>query len=416
MNLPVFISRRIYSAQKDDKKKVSRPAVRIATIGVAVGLAIMIISVSVVFGFKHTIRDKVVGFGSHIQVEEFLTLHSSESLPIQMDDSMMNVLKSIPGVRHVQRFANKQGILKTDTDFLGVLLKGVGPEFDTTFIHQNMVEGSIPHFSDKTSRNDIVLSKTMADKLKLKCGQKIFAYFIDDKGVRMRRFTISGIYQTNLSQYDQTVCFTDLRTTVRLNGWNADQAQGAEITVKDFNKIHETEDIIIRKVNRTTDKYGNTYASKNIRELNSQIFSWLDLLDLNVWIILAIMTAVAGITMISGLLIVILERTSMIGTLKALGARNSTIRHTFLWFATFIIIKGLVLGNLLGLGIIWLQQLTGFAKLDPQTYYVSTVPVETDIAVILLLNAMTLLTSLFVLVAPSYIIAHIHPAKSMRYE
>lgn len=416
MNLPLFISRRIYSDQKDDKRKVSRPAIRIATTGVAVGLAVMIISVSVVFGFKHTIRNKVVGFGSHIQVAEFLTLHSSETYPVQMSDSITAALKNIPGVKHVQRFATKQGILKTDTDFLGVLFKGVGPEFDTTFIHKNMLEGSIPHFSDKMSQNKILVSKAMADKLKLKCGQRIFAYFIDDNGVRMRRFTISGIYQTNLSQYDQTICFTDLHTTVRLNRWENDQAEGAEITVKDFDRISDTENIIIKTINRTTDKYGNTYASKTIKELNTQIFSWLDLLDLNVWIILAIMTAVAGVTMISGLLIIILERTSMIGTLKALGARNRMIRHTFLWFSAFIIGKGLIWGNLLGLGIIGLQQITGFAKLDPQTYYVNTVPVEIDIPLIALLNIMTLLVSIFVLIAPSYLISHIHPAKSMRYE
>ena len=302
----------------------------------------MIVSVSVVFGFKHTIRDKIVGFGSHIQVADFMTLQTSETQPIQMDDSVMNVLKKQPGVKHVQRYAMTQGILKTDNDFLGVVFKGVGPEFDSTFIHQNMIEGSIPHFSDKKSQNRILISKAMSDKLGLKCGEKIFAYFINQDGVRMRRFTISGIYQTNLSQYDNTICFTDLYTAVKLNGWEDNQATGAEISVNDFNKMDITEDAIVKNVNRTTDSYGHTYTSKNIKELNRQIFSWLELLDLNVWIILAIMTAVAGVTMISGLLIIILERTSMIGVLKALGARNKMVRHTFLWFAAFIIGKGLI--------------------------------------------------------------------------
>ncbi len=416
MNLPLFISRRIYSAQENDKRKVSRPAIRIATAGVAIGLAVMIISVSVVFGFKHTIRDKIVGFGSHIQVADFMTLQTSETQPIQMDDSVLNVLKKQPGVRHVQRYAMTQGILKTDNDFLGVVFKGVGPEFDSTFIHQNMIEGSIPHFSDKKSQNRILISKAMSDKLGLKCGEKIFAYFINQDGVRMRRFTISGIYQTNLSQYDNTICFTDLYTTVRLNGWENNQATGAEISVNDFNKMNITEDAIVKNVNRTTDSYGQTYTSKNIKELNRQIFSWLELLDLNVWIILAIMTAVAGVTMISGLLIIILERTSMIGVLKALGARNKMVRHIFLWFAAFIIGKGLIIGNILGIGIILLQKFTGFAKLDPATYYVSTVPAELNLIVIALLNAMTMLICIFVLIAPSYLISHINPAKSMRYE
>lgn len=416
MNLPLFISRRIYSAQENDKRKVSRPAIRIATAGVAIGLAVMIVSVSVVFGFKHTIRDKIVGFGSHIQVADFMTLQTSETQPIQMDDSVMNVLKKQPGVKHVQRYAMTQGILKTDNDFLGVAFKGVGPEFDSTFIHQNMIEGSIPHFSDKKSQNRILISKTMSDKLGLKCGEKIFAYFINQDGVRMRRFTISGIYQTNLSQYDNTICFTDLYTAVKLNGWEDNQATGAEISVNDFNKMDITEDAIVKNVNRTTDSYGHTYTSKNIKELNRQIFSWLELLDLNVWIILAIMTAVAGVTMISGLLIIILERTSMIGVLKALGARNKMVRHTFLWFAAFIIGKGLIIGNILGIGIILLQKFTGFAKLDPATYYVSTVPAELNPIIIVLLNAMTMLICIFVLIAPSYLISHIHPAKSMRYE
>lgn len=416
MNLPLFISRRIYSAQGNDRRKVSRPAIRIATAGVAIGLAVMIVSVSVVFGFKHTIRDKIVGFGSHIQVADFMTLQTSETQPIQMDDSVMNILKKQPGVKHVQRYAMTQGILKTDNDFLGVMFKGVGPEFDSTFIHQHMLEGSIPHFSDKKSQNRILISKAMADKLGLKYGEKIFAYFINQDGVRMRRFTISGIYLTNLSQYDNTICFTDLYTTVKLNGWEENVATGAEISVNDFDRMKETEDAIIKNVNRTTDSYGHTYTSKNIKELNRQIFSWLELLDLNVWIILAIMTAVAGVTMISGLLIIILERTSMIGVLKALGARNRMVRHTFLWFAAFIIGKGLIIGNILGIGIILLQDLTGFAKLDPATYYVSTVPTELNPLVILLLNAMTMLICIFVLIAPSYLISHIHPAKSMRYE
>ena len=415
MNFPLFIAKKIYTDQ-GDKRKVSKPAIRIATIGVAVGLAVMIVSVCVVLGFKHTIRDKVIGFGSHIQVADYMTMQNGESYPIQMGDSMLNVLKKIPGVKHVQRYAIKQGILKTNTDFLGVMMKGVGPEYDTTFIHQNRVEGSIPHFSDQASHNKILVSKNMCDQLKLKLGDKIFAYFIDNDGVRVRRFTIAGIYQTNLSQYDKITCFTDLYTTVKLNGWESDQATGAEMTVNDLKQIDHVEDLVVYRVNRTVDKYGETYTSKTIREMNPQIFSWLDLLDLNVWIILALMIAVAGVTMISGLLIIILERTTMIGILKALGAHNKTIRHTFLWFAVFVIGKGLLLGNAIGFLIIMLQKYTGLVKLDPATYYVKTVPIEINIPVILFLNIITLIISILVLIIPSYLISHIHPAKSMRYE
>ena len=415
MNLPLYIARRIY-ADSDERLKVSRPAVRIAIAGVAIGLAVMLISVSVVFGFKHTIREKVIGFGSHIQVGDFMTLQAQEQYPIQMGDSMMRVLRGIEGVRHVQRFAVKQGILKTDHDFLGVAFKGVGPEYATTFIHQHLVARSIPHFSDSTSGNRILISQTMADVLQLRCGDRVYAYFIDGQGVRARKFTIQGVYQTNLAQYDKTVCFADLYTAGRLNGWEPDQTSGAEVTVCDCDKLDETEALFIDKVNRTLDKYGETYSSKTIQEVNPQIFHWLDLLDLNVWIILALMVAVAGVTMVSGLLIIILERTTMIGVLKALGASNRTVRRVFLWFSVFIIGRGLLIGDLIGLGLLLLQRYTGFVRLDPTTYYVDTAPVEISIPVCVLLNVVTLIVSVFVLIAPSYLVSHIHPAKSMRYE
>lgn len=415
MNFPLFIARRLYSDQ-GDKRKVSRPAIHIAVAGVAIGLAVMIISVCVVLGFKHTIRDKVIGFGSHIQVADFMTLQQMNQYPVVMNDSMIQVIKKAPGVKHVQRFAMKEGILKTDEDFLGVGFKGVGPEWDSTFIHENMVEGSIPKFDDQTSHNKILISKLMADKLRLKAGQRIFAYFIDHNGVRTRRFTISGIYQTNLKKYDEVMVYADLYTVVKLNGWEEDQASGAELTVNDFNQLQTTEDYIVKNINRTVDQYGETYSSATIKELNPQIFQWLNLMDLNVWVILGLMLAVAGVTMISGLLIIILERTSMIGVMKALGARNDTIRHTFLWFAAFIISKGLLYGNILAFAILLIQKYTGLVKLDAQTYYVSTVPVEFNWIYIIALNVATLLISIFILVAPSYLISHIHPAKSMRYE
>lgn len=415
MNLPLYIAKRIYS-DNNAQQKVSKPAIHIATAGVAVGLAVMIISVCIVLGFKHTIRDKVIGFGSHITVANFMTLHGYEQKPIAMPDSMMNVLKSINGVKHVQRYAIKQGILKTDSDFLGIAFKGIASEYDTAFIHNNMISGTIPAFSDNKSHNKIVISKIMADMLKINTGDKVFAYFIDNDDVRMRRFTVSGVYQTNLTQYDKTICFTDLYTASRFNGWDTGQVTGAELIVNDFNKINNVENILISKVNRTTDTYGEAYSSETIQEANPQIFSWLDLLDLNVWIILALMLCVAGFTMISGLLIIILERASMIGILKALGAKNTIVRKTFLWFAIFIIGKGMIIGNIIGMGLVLLQKLTGIVSLDPSTYYVKTVPVEINLPLIILLNVATLLISVFVLIAPSFLVSRVHPAKSMRYE
>ena len=415
MNLPLFIARRIQSDQGDERK-VSRPAIRIATIGVAIGLAVMIVSVCVVLGFKHTIRDKVVGFGSHINVANFMCIQSTEELPVAINDSMMQVLKKAPGVAHVQRYTMKQGILKTDADFLGIMLKGVDNQFDTTFIANAMVEGSFPKFGTENSKNQIVVSKMMADKLGIKTGEKIFAYFFDNGNVRTRRFTINGVYETNLTMFDKNIVFADLRTAVKLNGWKDDQVSGAEVTVKDFNQLDKTATYFINMVNRTTDSYGETFSTATIKNLQPAIFSWLDLLDLNVWIILGLMVCVAGFTMISGLLIIILERTSMIGVLKALGATNTTVRHTFLWFAVFIIGRGLLIGNILGLGLVLLQRFTGLVKLDPATYYVTTVPVEINPLYIVLINIATFLICVFVLIAPSYLISHIHPAKSMRYE
>ncbi len=415
MNLPLFLARRINS-DEDKSQKVSRPAIRIATAGVAIGLAVMIISVCVVMGFKHSVRDKVVGFGGNIQVANALTHQTGEEAPILLGDSIQHIIKEEKAVSSLQRYCYRQGVLKTDNDFLGVVLKGIGPEYDTTFISTNIVSGSIPQFSDSTSSNKLLISKYMADKLRLKTGNKVFAYFIDHNGVRPRRFTISGIYQTNLSQYDQLVCFTDLYTAVKLNGWEKGMVSGVELSVTDFEAIDETTLRLSGRISGATDANGATLSVASIRQLNPQIFSWLDLLDMNVWIILALMIVVAGVTIVSGLLIIILERTTMIGILKALGARNDSIRHTFLWFAAFIVGKGLLIGNLLGLGLVVLQKYTGLVRLDPETYYVPTVPVEINLPLILALNVATLAICIFVLVAPSYLISHIHPAKSMRYE
>lgn len=413
--LPLFLARKIYGSD-DKNQKVSKPAIRIATLGVAIGLAVMIITVGVVYGFKHSIRDKAIGFGSHIQVENFMSMQSGDPYPICMDDSLINVLKNINGVKHVGRYTLTQGILKTDSDFLGIVFKGIGEEYDTQFLAQNIIEGEMPKFSARKSSNKILVSKTIADKLHLKTGDRLFAYFVCTDDVRVRRFTVSGIYETNMSHFDQVICIADLYTTNKLNGWEPNQCSGAEIEVSDFTKLDQVAQEMVEKVNRTTDHNGETLSTQTIFEAYPQIFTWLDLLDINVWIILALMTCVAGFTMISGLLIIILERTQMIGILKALGARNSTVRHTFLWFATFIITRGLLLGNIIGIGLLLLQKYTGVVTLDPKTYYVSEVPVEINIPIFLAINAATLAISVMVLVAPSYLVAHIQPSKSMRYE
>ena len=415
MNFPLYIAKRIYSDQ-GDKRKVSRPAIRIATIGVAIGLAVMIVTVCVILGFKHTIRDKVVGFGSHIQVHNIMNYSGADPHPICANDSLMAVISKLEGVAHAERFSMTQGILKTDNDFLGITIKGIAEEYDTTFLSQHLTAGNITSFSSKASKYKLLISKTIANKMQLKVGDRVFGYFIDGEDVRTRKFTVSGIYQTNMTRFDETLCFTDLYTANKLNGWTEDQATGIEVITKDFTKLNDTANQFIDNINRTSDEQGNSLTTETIYELYPQVFSWLELLDINVWIILILMVCVAGFTMISGLLIIILERTQMIGVLKALGARNNTIRHTFLWFSVFIIGQGLFWGNIVGIGIVLLQKYTGFITLDPQTYYVSEAPMELNLPLIALINLGTLLICVFVLIAPSYLISHIHPAKSMRYE
>lgn len=415
MNFPFFIARRIYT-DKGDRKKVSRPVIRIATAGVATGLAVMIVAVCVVLGFKHAVRDKIAGFAGHVTVADFLTLQTAGNVPVVGDDSLMSVLRKMPLTAHVQRYAMKQGILKTDSDFYGVVFKGVAEEYDTVFLHQHLTAGEIPHFSDSASSNKILISRLIADKLHLDSGQRVFAYFFDGNNVRMRRFTVSGIYETNLKRYDETVCFADLSTTVRLNGWEKDQVSGIEMILTDFSRLEEAEQEVRQRVDHTQDRLGETYSSATVQELNPQTFSWLELLDLNIWVILGLMTAVAAITMISGLLIIILERTQMIGLMKALGARGKSIRKTFLWFAAFIIGKGLIVGDILGIGLVLLQKVTGIFRLDAATYYVDRVPVELNLPLVLLLNVATLAVCMLVLWLPSLLVAQVHPARSMRYE
>ncbi len=415
MNFPLFIARKIYN-EGDDKRKVSRPAIRIAMLGVAIGLAVMIVTVSVVLGFKHTIRDKVIGFGSHIQIESLMAIGNQ----VELNDSTMDILSHMAGVQHIQRFAMTQGILKTDSDFLGVAFKGIDEQYQTDFLQQHVIDGKMPTFHAKESTNSIAISKVIADKLNLKADDRIFAYFITDDGVKARKFTVAAVYQTNMNKFDQALCFTDLFTTRKLNGTDTtDIYSGAEISVDNLELLDPIAlDVAqeLKFINSQIEEPQLTLASRTIFEAYPQIFTWLELLDINVWIILALMVCVAGFTMISGLLIIILERTQMIGILKALGARNKTIRHTFLWFSAFIIGQGLLLGDIIGIGIVFLQQQFGFVTLDPASYYVKEAPMELNVPIIVALNVATLLVSVFILIAPSYLISFIHPAKSMRYE
>ena len=415
MDWKLFVERRIYRS-REGEKEVSKPAVLIAMWGIAIGLAVMIVAVAVVIGFKHEVRDKVVGIGSDITITNFDAQKSYETVPVVAGDSLLDALRSMEGVKHVQRYSTKPGMIMTEDNFLGMVLKGVSQEYDWKFLKEHLQEGEIPSFTDSASTNRTLVSRTIANKLNLKLGDKLYTYYISAENVRARRLEVAGIYQTNFSIYDDMFLLTDLYTVNRLNAWKSDQASGIEVEVVDSDRLEETKEAISAEVDMLKDRYGATYYTQTVEESNPQIFAWLDLLDMNVWVILILMTGVAGFTMISGLLIIILERTNMIGVLKALGADNLAIRKVFLSFSVFLIGRGMLWGNIIGLSFVFIQSQFHLFKLDPSIYYVDSVPVAFNLWWWVLLNVCSLLASVLMLVGPSYLIAHIHPAKSIRFE
>jgi ABC-type transport system, involved in lipoprotein release, permease component len=413
VSLEYFIAKRIHFQQ--GKKNVSRPAVRIATIGIALGLAVMLISVAVVIGFKKEIRNKTIGFGGHIQITNFDNNNTYEMNPIKADPALIKKVLNIEGVKHVQRFVTKPGIIKTDKEFQGIVVKGIDTGFDWNFFKANLIEGKTLDVSGSTPSNQVVLSKYLANLLGLKLGDSFYTYFIQDQ-VRARKFKIVGIYSTNFVEYDKLFILADMRQVQMLNDWSADSFSGLEVLITDFNRIDEVGDQVYDATANRFNKDGTAYSTQTIKQLNPQIFSWLDLLNMNVWVILILMLAVAGFNMISGLLILILERTNMIGILKSMGATDWSVRKVFLYHSAFLIGKGMLWGNAIGLSLCAIQYFTGVIPLDPQAYYVTTVPVSFNWLYILLLNVGTLLASLLMMIGPSYLITKITPAKIIRYE
>jgi len=413
VNIELFIAKRIHFQQ--GKKNISRPAVRIATIGIALGLAVMLISVAVVIGFKKEIRNKTIGFGGHIQITNFDNNNTYEMNPIKADKALITKITSIDGVKHVQRFATKPGIIKTDTEFQGIVLKGIDAGFDWNFFKSNLVEGKIIDFAAKSSGNQVVISKYLANLLGLKLGDSFFTYFIQDQ-IRARKFKIVGIYSTNFIEYDKLIILADMSQVQTLNNWDKESFSGLEVLITDFNRIDELGDAVYSATANKFNTEGKTYTTQTIKQLNPQIFSWLDLLDMNVWVILILMLSVAGFNMISGLLILILERTNMIGILKSIGATNWSVRKIFLYHSFFLIGKGMLWGNVIGLSLCVIQYFTGIIPLDPEAYYVATVPITFNWLYIFLLNAGTLLASILIMIGPSYLITKITPANIIRYE
>jgi lipoprotein-releasing system permease protein len=409
----LFIAQRLIK-HKDSTKKISTSLVNVATFGIALCIAVMLVSVAIVTGFKNEIRSKVIGFGSHIQIVNYDANTSYETQPVNKNQSFLADLKQESGVLHVQQFATKAGIIKTQTEIQGVVLKGVGPDYDWDFFKHNLVEGSIFKVSDSVKTNDVLISRKIASLLKLKLGDEFVMYFVQDPP-RMRKFTISGIYETSVDEMDKTFVLADIGHIRKLNNWTDDQISGFEVFIDDFDGI----DVMTEKV---SDVVGFNYSENggalrviSIKEKYPQIFDWLNLQDMNVLIILILMLVVSGFNMISGLLILILDRTNMIGLFKALGAGNKLIRKIFIYESGFIILKGLFWGNLIGIGICLVQYYTGIIKLDPTSYYIDHVPINLNILNILALNLGTIVITLLMLIIPSFIISKFSPAETIRY-
>lgn len=413
MNLEYFIARRI-SDRGEKKRRFTGTINGIAIIGIGLSIAVMLIAVAIVTGFKQEIRNKVIGFGSHIQILNYDSNLSYQTEPILEKPEFLENLEKIPGVKHIQPFAIKAGIVKTENDIQGLVLKGIDHSFDWSFFNKNLVAGKTFEVYDSAYSNGIVISSFLARKMQLSTGDDLEMWFVDESP-RYRKFIVKGIYETSLAEFDETFAIVDIKHIQRLNNWNTDRVSGLEMNITNFKNI----DRITWEARDITAGYkfddGAMVKVRNIVERYPQIFDWLELQDLNVLIIIVLMLLVAGFNMISGLLILILDRSYMIGVLKALGSRNLMIRKVFLYQSAFLIMKGLFWGNLLGIGLCILQKKFEIISLDPVNYYLTTVPVNLDILNIILINLGAMVAIMVFLVFPSLLVARISPARVIRF-
>ena len=416
MSTERFIAKRIILGS-GDSNQLSRPIVRISVLGIMLGLAVMILAVAVVTGFQGEIKKKLIGFNSHIIISIYDNNVSAEPKPISRVQPFLGEIKNDPDIKHIEVYATKNGIVKTKTENEGILLKGVDTDYDWSFLEKNLVEGSVFIPSDTVCKS-IVISKYLSDKLNLRLNDKMIIYFIVDRfdslGTKIRTessakdFHISGIYETGFEDIDRTLVLSDIRRIQKMNGWTENDIAGFEIAIQDYKKIDEVG-------YRVDELIGQGLVAQTIKQTNPSIFSWLDMMDMHEIIIIVLMVIVAGINMMSALLILILERTNMIGILKAMGATNGSIQKIFLYNAVYLIGKGMLWGNIVGIAIALVQQYFGVFKLDPSTYYISQIPINLTLMHILLLNAGTLLCCVLMLIIPSFIISKITPVKAIRY-
>lgn len=414
MNLEYFIAKRLVSG-KESKGYVSRSIVSITTFGISLSLAVMIISVSVVTGFKESISNKVIGFNGDIQIENFDSNTSFETNPISSNQPFLQKLKQINGINYFQKYAITAGILKKKEDNQGVVLKGVGKDYNWSFFKKNLIAGSIINITDSAICNDILISKTIANLLKLKVGDDVAMFFVKDPP-RARRFKISGIYETSMDELDKVYIIGDIRHVQALNNWESSQISGFEITIDDFKNIENAKNSVEALVGMNLQPDGSALKTQSIVEKYPQLFDWLGLVNMNVWIIIGLMLLVAGFNMISGLMVLILERTRMIGLLTALGARSISIRKIFIYQSGFLVLKGLLWGNIVGVSICLIQYFFHLVQLDQSSYFITYVPINLSIVNYLLLNLGTLVSIILMLVFPSLVISKISPDITLRYQ
>ena len=400
------IASRLYFSE-EGKARTSRPAVRVALGGIIIGVVVMIVAICVVVGFKQEVQRKVAGFGSHIQVVNFDNNATYELQPVDISDSLINKLQGLHHVKKVSTFASKPGILKTDSAFQGIIFKGTD-YWD--YFADNLVGGSLP-----TAANEVIISTVLASQLHLTVGDQILCYFVQES-LRVRKLYISGLYNTCMSEMDRMFVLGDIALVRQLNHWTETQASGIEVLVDDLKYLHEVADRVYFATANRLDEAGNAFYTQTLEQLNPQIFGWLDLLDMNVIIIILLMLCVSGFSIITGLIILILESVNLIGTLKALGANNQFVRRIFIYEAILLVGKGMVFGNIIGLGLVALQHFTRIIPLDAATYYVSYVPMAFPWGWLIILNLGVLAISWLVLLAPSAIVSQISPAKVMHFE
>ncbi len=413
MNTELFIVRRLIGSRKEGRS-FSRSIVGIAMFGIALSLAVMIVAVAIVTGFKKEISNKVTGFGAHIQILNMDSNLSYETAPVPSGLESVKRIREIEGIKNVQPFAIKAGIIKTGEEIHGAVLKGIDKSFDWTFIEEHLSEGELFHVNDTVRTNNVVLSGSTARLLNLGVGDRFTMYFIQDPP-RARTFTISGIYNTSLEQFDMLYIFADIKQVQRLNNWDMGEVSGYEVLIEKMDNLPEMAWLVREQVGIDFLEDGGRLRVETIEQKYAQIFDWLKLQDMNVIVLVILMVVVAGFNMISGLLILILERTNMIGILKALGTNNVSVRKIFMYQSAYLTLVGLFWGNLFGLGICLAQKYLNLMPLDPSSYYLDTVPINLNLLHLLMLNLGTMVITFLFLLIPSMIIARISPEKSIRF-